>query len=201
EGRLYDRVLSAEEVKASYRAGRNGVTLEEVLACLTPEQRRQHETLSQESAKLRQEIDRLSRPPLAYAATITPPGPTPILLRGDTEKKGDQVAAGGLSGVKSPSPDLGLDFDAPEGQRRLKLAEWIASPDNPLTARVLVNRLWHHHFGRALAVSPSDFGFNGEKPSHPELLDWLASEFVREGWSIKKLHRLILLSSTYQESS
>src|SRR5262249_25124017 len=94
-----------------------------------------------------------------------------------------------------------LPPDAPEGQRRLKLAEWIASPANPLTARVLVNRVWHYHFGRGLLATPSDFGASGNRPSHPELLDWLAGDFLAHGWSVKHLHRLILLSNTYQQSS
>jgi len=84
--------------------------------------------------------------------------------------------------------------------RRSALAKWIASPQNPLTARVLVNRLWQHHFGRGLVRTASDFGIRGERPTHPELLDWLATEFVARGWSIKAMHRLMLLSATYQES-
>src|SRR5436305_9072653 len=78
---------------------------------------------------------------------------------------------------------------------RLELARWLASPANPLTARVLVNRIWQHHFGEGLVRTPSNFGKLGEPPTHPELLDWLADEFVRRGWSLKKLHRTILLSA------
>lgn len=89
----------------------------------------------------------------------------------------------------------------PEQLRREKLAEWIASEQNPLTARVLVNRLWHYHFGTGIVATPSDFGANGIPPSHPELLDYLASEFVQNGWSIKHMHRLILTSQAYQQSS
>lgn len=87
------------------------------------------------------------------------------------------------------------------GSGRLELARAIASPTNPMTARVLVNRLWMHHFGEGLVRTPSDFGLRSDPPSHPELLDWLASEFIRQGWSIKSMHRLILLSSTYQQTS
>jgi hypothetical protein len=96
---------------------------------------------------------------------------------------------------------LGLAVDAPERDRRLALARWIASADNPLTARVIVNRIWQHHFGTGLVDTPSDFGANGSRPSHPELLDWLARELVENGWSIKHIHRLILLSNAYQQSS
>jgi hypothetical protein len=83
----------------------------------------------------------------------------------------------------------------------MELAQWVASADNPLTARVLVNRVWQHHFGEGLVRTPSNFGKLGDPPSHPELLDWLADRFVRDGWSIKRLHRTILLSATYQQSA
>ena len=84
--------------------------------------------------------------------------------------------------------------------RRLAFAQWLVSPENPLTARVIVNRIWQHHFGEGLVRTPSDFGVMGEKPTHPELLDWLARWFMQNGWSIKKLHRLILESSAYRMS-
>ena len=90
---------------------------------------------------------------------------------------------------------------SPTARGRLELARAIASPDNPLTARVMVNRIWHHHFGVGLVATPSDFGVRGEPPSHPELLDFLARRFVEGGWSVKAMHRLILLSSTYQQKS
>jgi hypothetical protein len=97
--------------------------------------------------------------------------------------------------------EVKLSRETPEQQRRLALAEWIASPKNPLTARVMVNRIWQGHFGTGLVQTPSDFGNNGVKPTHPELLDWLAREFIRSGWSVKHMHRLIVLSQTYRQSS
>src|SRR5205823_6003074 len=124
-----------------------------------------------------------------------------VYLRGDIWKPGERVGAGGLSPVRTPPADLRLAADAPEGQRRLKFAEWVAHPDNPLTARVLVNRVWQYHFGHGLIDTPSDFGFNGGRPTHPELLDWLARRFVAEGGSVKRLHRLILLSAAYRQSA
>src|SRR6185369_8253660 len=85
--------------------------------------------------------------------------------------------------------------------RRLALANWIASPANPLTARVLVNRLWQMHFGEGLVATPNDFGLAGARPTHPELLDWLAHEFTAGGGSLKKLHRLIVTSATYRQTA
>ena len=96
------------------------------------------------------------------------------------------------------------DSDAPitdDTSGRLKLAEWLTQPDHPLTARVLVNRVWQAHFGEGLVRSPDNFGRLGEKPTHPELLDWLATEFVEHGWSIKSLHRLILNSAVWQQTT
>ena len=89
----------------------------------------------------------------------------------------------------------------PTSGRRRALAEWIASPENPLTARVMVNRIWQHHFGRGIVSTPSNFGKMGALPTHPELLDWLAIEFVEKGWSVKKMHRLIMTSQAYQMAS
>jgi hypothetical protein len=85
--------------------------------------------------------------------------------------------------------------------RRTALAKWLTDEDNPLTARIMVNRLWQHHFGRGVVRTPSDFGVRGDPPTHPELLDWLAAEFTRTGWNLKRLHRIILTSATYQQST
>ncbi|MBX7103217.1 MAG: PSD1 and planctomycete cytochrome C domain-containing protein [Gemmataceae bacterium] len=117
-----------------------------------------------------------------------------MLLRGDARRPGDEVAPG-LPIVLTRSPDL------PTQSRRLALAKWLTEPLHPLTARVIVNRVWHHHFGRGLVDTPSNFGPAGGKPTHPELLDWLADEFIKSGGSLKKLHRLIVTSATYQQSS
>src|SRR5262249_29579754 len=94
-------------------------------------------------------------------------------------------------------PPAGLESTG----RRTALARWVADAKNPLTARVMVNRLWHYHFGKGLVGTPSNFGVAGDRPTHPELLDWLASEFAHQGWSIKAMHRLIMNSSAYQQAS
>jgi hypothetical protein len=110
----------------------------------------------------------------------------------------EEVAPAVLSMIGKP---MTLPVNEPEQKRRLTFANWIASPDNPLTARVIVNRLWHYHFGTGLVDTPSDLGLNGSRPTHPELLDFLASELVSHGWSLKHVHRLILKSKAYQQSS
>ncbi len=125
------------------------------------------------------------------------PERTHRLYRGEPLQKREVVAPDSLSVLGT----LGLAVDEPEQRRRVRLAEWIASPRNPLTARVLVNRLWHYTFGNGIVDTPSDFGANGSRPTHPELLDWLADEFVKGGWSIKHIQRLILMSATFQQSS
>jgi len=119
--------------------------------------------------------------------------PTYILERGQYDRPGEQVSAG--------VPDFLPSTSANEPQNRLALADSILDPQNPLTARVAVNRIWQSHFGRGLVETPGDFGARGDPPSHPELLDWLAAEFVESGWNIKALHRLIVTSATYQQSS
>ena len=133
-----------------------------------------------------------------YAGTFRQPEVTHVLHRGDPLAKRDEV---GPDGIGALGGALGLAPNAPEQQRRLKLAQWITTPDNPLTARVIVNRLWKHHFGTGLAATLNDLGVNGVRPTHPELLDWLAAELVSSGWSLKRVHRLILTSRAWRQSS
>ncbi len=135
------------------------------------------------------------RPPRDPGAGL--PDQVAILAGGDPFAPSQPVEPGVLSAVPGPSPTLPT---TPEGRRRA-LADWIASPHNPLTARVLVNRVWQWHFGQALAGNPNNFGATGKKPTHPELLDWLAAAFVERGWSVKALHRLILSSEAYRRSA
>lgn len=145
----------------------------------------------------RKERESKAKPPMVYAGTFSQPGETFRLHRGDPLQKREPVSPGTLAIFKP----LTLATNTSEKDRRLQLADWIANPENPLTARVLVNRVWQHHFGVGLVNTPNDFGRNGAKPSHPELLDWLASELVAQGWSLKKLQRRILTSATWRQSS
>jgi hypothetical protein len=128
-----------------------------------------------------------------------------VLKSGDYRQPGEVVEPGFPSAITGNSEPAVLESDRyrqfPTRGLRITLAKWIASPENPLTARVMVNRIWQYHFGLGIVETTSDFGKNGAPPSHPELLDWLALKFVDEGWSIKAIHRLILNSSTYQQSS
>ncbi len=127
--------------------------------------------------------------------------PTSVLAVGAYDKPLYDVQPGFLS-ILDPAPaKIAAPANVNSTGRRSALAEWLASPQNPLTARVMVNRVWHYHFGRGIAGTPSDFGLMGERPSNKELLDYLASDFIENGWSLKRLHKQILLSSTYQQSS
>ncbi len=136
----------------------------------------------------------------AYANVPRAPEATHLLQRGNLGQKGPLLTAGAVAALKLPA-DFGLAANAPDAERRRKLSEWIADRKNPLFARVMVNRLWHYHFDVGLVDTPSDFGFNGGRPSHPELLDWLADEFVQSGYRVKHIHRLIVTSATYAQGS
>ena len=141
--------------------------------------------------------DVLSKSTMVYAGAFSQPGPIHRLYRGEPSAPREEVDPSAIASLT----DLKLASDTPEQQRRLAVAKWIADKNNPLTARVMVNRLWQFHFGVGFVDTPSDFGGNGTMPSHPELLDWLAAEFMESGWSIKHLLRLILLSQTWQQDS
>jgi Protein of unknown function (DUF1553)/Protein of unknown function (DUF1549)/Planctomycete cytochrome C len=137
----------------------------------------------------------------AYAVKPSEAGVMRVHLRGNPGTPGDLVSAGGLPAVVGPPADFGLPPNAPQAERRQRLANWIVSPQNPLFSRVVVNRLWQAHFGSGLIETSSDLGFTGGMPSHPELLEWLASELVERGWSLKAMHRMIVTSSTYRQGS
>lgn len=182
----------------------------EVVKALTPSEQTRH-------AALQAELKKIPKPkPLPQSLALqNTNGPLPltrILLRGDYHNP-DRVVAAAVPAVLRPAGAAGrrplqAEPEAGDGgpgngrgRERTSLARWLTSPANPLTARVVVNRVWQHHFGRGIVATPNDFGTQGARPSHPELLDWLAREFMAHGWSLKALHRLILLSSTYRQST
>jgi hypothetical protein len=170
---------------------------EEWTRLLSPEGRSRRDALLSEIAKVEKELASIPAPPLVYAARPRQIEKTFLLERGSVSRPKEEVTPGTLSAADGA---LDLAGSASDRERRLALAEWIASPKNPLTARVIVNRIWHYHFGQGIVNTPSDFGLNGDRPSHPELLDWLAVSFMENGWSVKWLHRLILSSETYRQS-
>ena len=144
----------------------------------------------------------LGTPPNIYAVVTEEELPVvQVLDRGDPESPRETVGPAALSWVGDQLSPLRGDTEMPEGQRRVALAEWITDPKNPLTRRVIVNRLWHWHFGQGLVATPSDFGLGGDTPSHPRLLDYLADKLLDEKWSLKAMHRLMLTSATWRQSS
>ena len=153
-------------------------------------------TAREEAQKAGQELNSLLTDgpfPMAYGMAEGTPHDVQIQKRGEPSQPGDLVARGFIASLGGTS----LPADLP-GSGRLQLAEWLTSPQHPLTARVMVNRLWQYHFGRGLVKTANDFGVRGLPPTHPELLDHLATKFVESGWSVKSMHRLIMLSRTYQ---
>ena len=153
--------------------------------------------LSARRKQLEKRMRELSIVPAVYAGRFEEPKPTFRFYRGDPMQPREEVAPGALTRIATRENAAPTN----ERDRRVALAKWIADKKNPLTARVLVNRLWHYHFGRGLVETPSDLGLNGAKPTYPELLDSLASEFIARDWSIKAMHRLIVTSATYRQAS
>ena len=162
--------------------------------------KRERDALREQLEKQRQHLEKQYPVEVGFVGIREQPQPTVMFTRGDIRQPGEKVTANVLSVARIPQISFSQKEDQPEGERRLQFAKWLAHPDNPLTARVMVNRIWQYHFGVGLVDTPSDFGFNGGRPSHPELLDWLAGEFRRSGYSIKHMHRLIMGSATYQQA-
>ena len=201
---LYDRALTADEVAASAGvADKNYFSHSQILAGLSPNDLKLHQQLTAEVTALQAEIDELlnSQQQKLYACVSSSPGITKVLNRGDVGSPAEVVSPAALSAVMGKSADFGLAPDARDADRRIKLAEWVTARENPLFSRVMVNRLWQYHFGQGLVATPSDFGFNGGHPSHPDLLEWLAQRFQSDGYRLKSMHRLMVTSATYRQSS
>jgi hypothetical protein len=179
------------------------VTWDELVRALSPADRERRAQLRRQLHAL--EAHKPTPPPKAWTIEENGTARTAqVLKRGDPHKPAETVSAGFPRILRlpflSPSPLVGEGAKQPAPDR-LALAAWLTRPDHPLTARVIVNRLWQHHFGRGLVATPNDFGLRGEPPTHPELLDFLACELVSHGWSLKHMHRLMVLSATYQQAS
>jgi len=168
----------------------------------TDEDRKQLAELNKAIGQVDAKLRAIPPLPMVWVGSFRQPGePTVVQKGGDPMKPGDIVKPSSLNVLEQVTKSYELDAKAPEGERRLALAKWIVSDENPLSARVLVNRVWHYHFGTGIVDTPGDFGFLGGLPTHPELLDYLAHRLHESGWKIKALHREILLSQTYQQSA
>ncbi len=180
--------LNVKQIEATLR-----VSDEEIEAAIDSDGRRRFDEI-----RARLKAHESARPAIETAMSVVEKKfePAHFLHHGSVDSKGSEVRPG----ILSVAHDGEWPFPEAQGRRRA-FAEWLTSPANPLTARVMVNRIWQHHFGEGIVRSPSNFGKTGEAPSHPELLDWLASEFIREKWSVKAMHRKIMLSRAYQMAS
>jgi hypothetical protein len=193
--------MPAEDQRASEGLDRPAV-IKKVLSFLAESEKEEYERDNQDLEQLK----KLPEPKRELAlsinrCTVNPPA-TFVMIRGSAHALGQRVSPGFPSVLNDQDPPLKRpERDAGSSGRRTVLANWIVSKDNALTARVLVNRLWQHHFGRGIVASSNDFGKFGTPPTHPELLDWLAGDFIAGGWKIKRMHKLMLMSSTYQMSS
>ncbi len=184
-------------------------------AAMKPETRAERDAHNVELAQLSKALATFPTPEVVFAGTVHygtgtfigtgasggKPRPIHLLARGQVTTPGREVNPGALSLLSFQPAKFAIPKDAPEGERRAALAHWITDPNNPLTWRSIVNRVWQYHFGAGIVTTPNDFGRNGAKPSHPELLDWLAAEFRDSGGSLKKLHKLIVMSETYRQTS
>jgi len=197
-----ERIFTAEN--------NNAITFDKGDPTFSVEERERFLAFREQQRRLKNNLLRLEPSAMSVRNADDPPyGPsvpqTHVLLRGDPDRPGEVALAGFPSSLTGNSDAATLPLDRykrhPTRGRRMTLAKWIASPENPLTARVMVNRIWQHHFGRGLVETTSDFGRNGSKPTHPDLLDWLATEFIETKWSVKAMHRLILGSSTYRQAT
>jgi mono/diheme cytochrome c family protein len=198
------QALMPEDVRAEATAKYSGKSY------FTKEEKARFAELSAKLDLYRARIERWNTNVTCVQPVAGPPmgpdiAPVRILTRGDYRQPGEVVEPGFPGAIAGSSKPAVIETDRylqfPTRGWRMTLAKWIASPDNPLTARVFVNRMWQHHFGQGIVRTPSDFGVNGERPTHPELLDYLAVRFMESGWDIKAMHRLMLLSNTYRQAS
>jgi Protein of unknown function (DUF1553)/Protein of unknown function (DUF1549) len=196
----HDVVLATAAAQSEWKA-RNEKIQREIKKVKDSLRGLKRDELDRARVRLRELTESLPPPlPMIHSVRDVEKERTPIhvLKRGDPDRKGQQVGPRAPGALVSP----GTAELAPEAPHpREMLARWITEPEHPLTARVLVNRVWQYHFGRGLVATANDFGVNGAPPSHPELLDFLANDFVAGGWRLKPLHRMILLSSTYRQAS
>ncbi len=197
---LYDRALTDEEVSASAGSLPVHVSNAEIERELRPDEMRTLQAARFEWGQLKDQKNRIGDTKV-YAVVAKEVKPTFVLDRGNPGSPLDEVFPQGIDAIRGLDAAFSPRSQDDDKQRRLQLASWITDARNPLFARVIVNRVWQYHFGTGIVDTPNDFGFNGGRPSHPELLDWLANDLISHGWSLKHLHRTIMNSQTYQQSS
>jgi len=199
DGRTWKRV-SDSTGRASQDEKRK-LTDAEVMAAFDKAEKKHHAQLKTDQTRFEKQLQAVRPLPVAYSVRDSAPLPAYVLRRGNVRARGEQIQPKALHAIKNLNPSLVVDQGDSGPKRRLRLADWIVDRRNPLTSRVFVNRLWHYHFGQGLVNTPNDFGFNGDRPSHPQLLNWLANDFMDHGWKIKRLHRMIVLSAVYRQQS
>jgi len=213
EVRVYSRALEPAEARILSAAATPGEIVAKPRAARTAaesEKLRAYFLATVAPADIRDAVERLREvreqrkkfyddiPTVMVMEEMTTPRDAFVLVRGQYDKKAEKVAPGVPSVLPGPRTAVA---HAPDSPNRLEFARWLVAPENPLTARVAVNRMWQLHFGVGLVKTAEDFGTQGDYPSHPELLDWLATEFVRSGWDVKHMHKLIVTSATFRQSS
>lgn len=200
---FYDRALSPDEIAASAQSDADYVSEDQLIAVLSETEREPRAAFTSRLAELmtsrRTQVANANR--TIYTLVAGEAQTINVLLRGDPDNVGEVVSPAATAAIHGLTGDFGLAPDAPDADRRRELAEWITCDQNPLFARVIANRIWHYHFGAGIVDTPNDFGFNGGRPSHPQLLEYLAWQFRQHDYQMKWLHRLIVSSSTYRQAT
>lgn len=201
---LYDRVLTPEEMAASVaNPDRKYISEESLIKQMPQDERVRHEILRRLAEKYRKELEEAEKTEKYKVYSVIPSQPAvmQVHLRGDVTTLAEEAVPGGIAATSRDLADFKLGSNATDTERRQRLADWMTDRGNALFQRVIANRLWHYHFGVGIVETPNDFGFNGGRPSHPELLDWLAVQLKNHEMRLKPLHRLMVLSATYRQSS
>ena len=173
-----------------------------LLSVMSEDEKQERRRLLVNRNQIQRKLKSISDLPRAWIGQFRQPSEaTYVMIGGDPSRRGETVAPESLSTLEHVTQPIRLDVDAKEGDRRVALAQWITDKHNPLTPRVLANRIWQYHFGRGIVSTPSDFGYNGGRPTHPQLLDWLAHQIHAHDWRWKPIHKQICMSATYRQSS
>lgn len=201
DGEQWEELIDSSGRKPVNEAARNARLRR---LSITPEDQQQLAQLNRELAEVNRKLREIPSLPSIFIGerdANLADGPFHLFLGGSPQRLGEVVTPASLNVLEQFVPNYELETESPEHQRRVALADWIVHPENALPQRVLVNRIWHYHFGTGIVETPSDFGYMGAEPSHPQLLDFLAGRLLASNWRIKPLHRMIMLSKTYQQSS